>query len=153
MDYQAKFSAPFGVLGINCTDDALTGISFLAPGSNQQSFQNPFSKKVCDQLTSYFNDPDFRFSLPINLVGTAHQKAVWQELQTIPRGQVTTYGALAAKINSGAQAVGQACGANPVPIFIPCHRVAAKNGLGGFMGKSSGASLDFKKWLIEHEQR
>ncbi len=153
MDYQAKISAPFGVLGISCTDDALTCIKFLEPGSELQSPRNSFSTKVCDQLTRYFENPHFRFSLPFILVGTTHQKAVWQALLTIPRGQLTTYGALAATIHSGPQAVGQACGANPVPIIVPCHRVVARNGLGGFMGKSNGTPLNVKQWLIEHEQR
>lgn len=153
MDYQATFSAPFGVLGISCSDDALTGIDFLTQSHGLGRPQSPFSRKVCDQLASYFADPGFRFSLPVNILGTVHQQAVWRALLTIPSGQVITYGGLAATIKSGPQAVGQACGSNPVPIVVPCHRVVAKSGLGGFMGKLNGAPLDVKRWLIEHEQR
>lgn len=153
MDYQAKLAAPFGVLGISCSDNALTGIDFLTQGDELQGPQSQFAKKVCDQLASYFSDPGFRFSLSVDLSGTSHQRAVWSALLTIPAGQVMTYGALAATIDSGPQAVGQACGANPVPIIVPCHRVVAKSGLGGFMRNSSGSPLEIKRWLIEHEQR
>lgn len=153
MNYQATYSAPFGVLGIGCTDDALTGISFLPPGSRRQSPRDPFAHEVCEQLARYFDDPDFQFSLSFSIAGTTHQKAVWAELMAIPRGQVTTYGAIAARIHSAAQAVGQACGANPIPIIVPCHRVVASNGLGGFMRQTGGAPLNYKQWLLMHERR
>ncbi|MBC8206619.1 MAG: methylated-DNA--[protein]-cysteine S-methyltransferase [Kiritimatiellales bacterium] len=80
--------------------------------------------------------------------GTDFQKAVWNELQKIPRGQTRTYGEIAAAIGrpSAVRAVGSACGANPLPLFIPCHRVTAKNGLGGF-----GSGLPWKKLLLERE--
>ena len=71
----------------------------------------------------------------------------------IPRGETRSYGDLAAELKSGAQAVGQACGANPIPIIIPCHRVVGKAGLGGFMRDASGPSLDIKRWLLKYEQR
>lgn len=70
----------------------------------------------------------------------------------IPRGQTRSYGELAAQLKSGAQAVGQACGANPIPVIIPCHRVVGKSGLGGFMRHANGAPLDIKRWLLAHEQ-
>ncbi len=82
------------------------------------------------------------------LEGTDFQKAVWKELQKIPRGQTRTYGEIAKAIGrpNAVRAVGAACGANPVPLFIPCHRVVAQNGLGGF-----GAGLPWKKLLLELE--
>lgn len=153
MNYQATYSAPFGVLGISYTDDALTGITFLPPGSRLQSPRDQFAQSVFEQLSCYLSDPEFRFDIPVRLVGTTHQKAVWNELTAIPSGQVTTYGAIAARIHSAARAVGQACGANPVPIVIPCHRVVASNGLGGFMHQNSGAPINYKLWLLKHEQR
>ena len=80
--------------------------------------------------------------------GTNFQKAVWNEIQKIPRGEVRTYGEIAAVIGrpNAVRAVGSACGANPIPLFIPCHRVVARNGLGGF-----GAGLPWKKLLLELE--
>jgi O-6-methylguanine DNA methyltransferase len=83
-----------------------------------------------------------------NPLGTKFQMAVWNELKKIPRGQTKTYGEIAAAIGrpNAARAVGSACGANPLPLFIPCHRVVAKNGLGGF-----GSGLPWKKLLLNME--
>ena len=81
--------------------------------------------------------------------GTLLQQSVWSELRMIKRGQVITYGELAKRVGSprAARAVGQACGANPIPLFIPCHRVlAASGGIGGFSG-----GLAWKEWLLDHE--
>jgi methylated-DNA-[protein]-cysteine S-methyltransferase len=71
----------------------------------------------------------------------------------IPAGQSATYGARAKRLGTAARAVGQACGANPLPILIPCHRVVAAHGLGGFMHSAAGAPLDVKTWLLAHERR
>jgi methylated-DNA-[protein]-cysteine S-methyltransferase len=151
MDYQAKLKTPFGVLGIFCTDDALTGIEFLAPVTRSQPPRNDFARKVCEQLSTYLANPDFRFDLPLQPGGTVHQNKVWQAMCTIPRGQVLTYGDLAAQIGSAPRAVGQACGNNPIPIVIPCHRVVGKSGMGGFMHHSGGYALGIKRWLLAHE--
>jgi len=151
MDYQAKLKAPFGVLAIECTDNTLTGIEFLAPGTATQSPRNAFAQEVCEQLSAYFADADFCFDLPLKLGGTEHQNKVWQAMRAIPRGQVQTYGALAAQIGSSPRAIGQACGNNPIPVIIPCHRVVGKSGMGGFMHRSGGFALDIKRWLLAHE--
>ena len=151
MDYQAKLPVPFGVLGIRCTEDALTGIDFLPATEKPQHAISAFAKTVCEQLLRYFENPDVQFTVPFNTSGTPHQQKVWQALIAIPRGETRSYGELAAALRSGAQAVGQACGANPIPIIIPCHRVVSKSGLGGFMRHASGASLDIKRWLLAHE--
>jgi methylated-DNA-[protein]-cysteine S-methyltransferase len=151
MDYQAKLTVPFGVLGIRCTEDALTGIDFLLASEKPQRATSAFAKIVCEQLLRYFENPDVQFSVPLQLNGTPHQQKVWQALIAIPRGETRSYGGLAAELKSGSQAIGQACGANPIPIIIPCHRVVSRSGLGGFMRHTSGASLDIKRWLLAHE--
>ena len=151
MDYQAKLKVPFGVLGICCTGDALTGIDFLAAGEKPQHATNTFAKTVCEQLLRYLENPDAKFSVPLELNGTSHQKKVWQTMLAIPCGQTRSYGELATELKSCAQAVGQACGANPIPIIVPCHRVVGKAGLGGFMRHASGDPLDIKRWLLAHE--
>ena len=151
MDYQAKLIVPFGVLGIRCTGHALTGIDFLPDTERPQRATSAFAKVVCEQLLRYFENPDVRFSVPLKPGGTPHQQKVWQAMLDIPRGQTRSYGELAAELKSGAQAVGQACGANPIPIIIPCHRVVSRSGLGGFMRHASGTSLDIKRWLLAHE--
>ena len=151
MDYQAKLTVPFGVLGIRCDDRALLGIDFLPSREKAQRATNVIAKTVCDQLLRYFENPDEQFTVMLNAHGTPHQQKVWQVMHNIPRGETRSYGELAAELKSAAQAVGQACGANPIPIIIPCHRVVSKSGLGGFMGHASGASLDIKRWLLAHE--
>jgi methylated-DNA-[protein]-cysteine S-methyltransferase len=153
MDYQTKLAAPFGVLGIRCDDRVLLGIDILPAAEKTQRAASDFAKTVCEQLLRYFDNLEFRFSVPLKPDGTPHQQKVWQAMRDIPRGETRSYGELAAALKSGAQAVGQACGANPIPIIIPCHRVVGKSGLGGFMRHASGASLDIKRWLLAHEQR
>ena len=98
-------------------------------------------------------DPRFVFDLPLRLAGTRHRLAVWEAMQSIAAGRTRTYGELAAELGSSARAVGGACGANPIPLVVPCHRViAAHGGLGGFMGeKREGFELGIKRWLLEHE--
>ncbi|MGA9666799.1 MAG: methylated-DNA--[protein]-cysteine S-methyltransferase [Gallionella sp.] len=153
MQYQAKLKVPFGVLGIHCDDRALLGIDFLPASEKPQSATGVFAKVVCEQLLHYFKNPSARFSVPLNPGGTPHQQKVWQAMLDIPPGETRSYGDLAAELKSGAQAVGQACGANPIPVIIPCHRVVGKAGLGGFMRDASGPSLDIKRWLLKYEQR
>ncbi len=151
MDYQAKLKVPFGVLGIRCTENVLTGIDFLPADEKPQCAASAFAKVVCEQLLHYLENPDAQFSVPLELNGTAHRKKVWQAMLDIPRGKTRSYGEIAAELKSCAQAVGQACGANPIPIIIPCHRVVGKAGLGGFAHHTSGAHLDIKRWLLAHE--
>lgn len=153
MSYQAKIRWPFGVLGIRCNASALTGIEFLPASAGVQSAVDPLTQEVCKQLQCYFENPRYQFSLPIHLPGSPHQQKVWRALQAIACGNTRTYGDLALECNSCAQAVGQACGANPIPIVIPCHRVVSKAGLGGFMHHASGGVLDIKRWLLAHEQQ
>jgi methylated-DNA-[protein]-cysteine S-methyltransferase len=151
--YQAKLGTPFGVLGIFCEEDALAGIDFLASDTLPQLPVNPIAQDVCKQLSAYLVNPDFHFNIPLKLNGTAHQNKVWQAMCAIPRGQTRQYGELARQLVSSPRAVGQACGANPVPIVIPCHRVLSKTGLGGFAHHREGYELDIKRWLLRHEQR
>jgi len=153
MDYQAKLAVPFGVLGIRCDERALLGIDFLPATEKTKRASSAFAKTVCDQIQHYFENPDFKFTVPLKPAGTLHQQKVWLAMRNIPRGKTRSYGELAATLKSGAQAVGQACGANPIPVIIPCHRVVGKSGLGGFMRHASGAPLDIKRWLLAHEQR
>lgn len=149
--YQAKFSAPFGMLGICCEADTLTGIEFLASDIKPLPPRTVFSRMVCDQLAAYFVSADFHFDIPLKVDGTEHRSKVWQALRAIPCGQTRYYGELAQQISSSPRAVGQACGANPLPIIIPCHRVVSKTGMGGFMHQHNDSALSIKRWLLAHE--
>jgi methylated-DNA-[protein]-cysteine S-methyltransferase len=153
MNYHAILAAPFAKLGIRCTDDALQGVEFLPVNTQPVVPCNALARKVCAQLEAYFANPFSHFYLPLTLAATPHQRKVWHAMQEIPCGRTLTYGELAAQIGSSAQAVGQACGSNPIPIVIPCHRVVGKTGLGGFMQHAEGESLDIKRWLLDHERR
>ncbi len=153
MNYQAILATPFAMLGIRCDERAVSGIGFLPLSTAPQQPCNALAAAACQQLHAYLCDPDAVFNVPLDLHGTAHQQKVWRALLEIPRGETRQYGELAAELRSAAQAVGQACGANPIPIIIPCHRVVSKTGLGGFMRHADGVPLDIKRWLLDHEQR
>ena len=152
-EYQAKLAAPFGMLGIRCAAEALIGVEFLPSRTKPQPARTDFAHTVCEQFAAYFDDPDFKFDLPLQFNSTVHRSKVWQAMRAIPRGQTRFYGELAQQLTSSPRAVGQACGANPFPIVIPCHRVVSKAGIGGFMHQRNGKALDIKRWLLAHEQR
>lgn len=101
------------------------------------------------QLDAYFDDGTVAFDLPLAPAGTAFQQRVWQAMRAIAPGQTRRYGELAAALGSSARAVGTACGANPIPIIIPCHRVVGAASLGGYSG---GDGADTKRFLLAHEQ-
>jgi len=149
--YQAKLRMPGAVLGIRTANGKLLGVEFLDVQERSLSPKDDFTAHVCAQLQAYLKDPDGALEVPMELHGTPHQTKVWSVLRTIPRGDVRTYGWLAEQIGSSPRAVGGACGDNPIPLFIPCHRVVAKQGAGGFMHHASGRPLDIKAWLLRHE--
>lgn len=150
--HQARLATPFAVLGIRHEGDCLTRIDFLPRKTAALPAQTGFAKEVCRQLKAYLGDPDVRFDLPYRLSGTQYQRRVWQLIRQIPRGRTLTYGELARKLFSGPRAVGQACGANPIPIIVPCHRVLGSGNLGGFMNCDEGDPLAIKRWLLNHER-
>lgn len=103
------------------------------------------------QLMAYFSGSLKDFAYPPSKSGTSFQCRVWQEIAKIPYGQTMCYGDLAKRLGSSARAVGGACGANPLPIIIPCHRVVAKNQLGGFSFGPKNQQQYIKRWLLQHE--
>ena len=153
MRYQAIISAPFAKIGIRCNDALLLGVDFLPPNVPELNPQNKISASLCHQICNYLENPTSQFSVGLKPAGTPHQIKVWQEIAAIPAGYTRSYGELASILNSSAQAVGQACGANAFPIIIPCHRVVGKKSIGGFMNQAGGSSIDIKRWLLEHERR
>ncbi len=150
--YQAKLLAPFAVLGILIEEDWLTDIEYLPLDTQLLLPTNYLAKEVCNQLEAYLTEPHFSFDLNVHIGGTVHQRRVWEAIQDIPTGETTSYAEIAKQLHSAPRAVGRACGANRLPIIIPCHRVIAKNGsLGGFMNASDGDPLKIKRWLLQHE--
>lgn len=149
--YNAVLVVPFGALGVVVGGHALARIDFLPADTPSAPPDSALAEQVCKQLLAYLENPAHRFSLPVETKGTPFQHKVWQSLAAIPPGETLTYGELARRIGSSPRAVGQACGANPVPLVVPCHRVLAKAGAGGFMHSRSGDTMRIKQWLLEHE--
>lgn len=134
------------------TDDAhVTEIRYLPPGTQALAPRNALSERAARQLERYRDDPDAAFDLPIAPRGTQFQLQVWRALTQIARGSTRTYGSLARELHGEARAVGQACGDNRLPLLIPCHRVVAADGLGGFAHSRGGYLMEAKSWLLAHE--
>ena len=149
--YAAVLSAPGFSIGIECNADEITGIDYLEPRPDVAP-QAPLAKEAVRQLRAWLADSRFDFGLPLAPAGTHFQRRVWDRIAAIPAGQTLSYGEVAAAIRSGPRAVGNACGANPYPIVVPCHRVVAANhALGGFARQRGGFLLDIKRWLLAHE--
>ena len=149
--FNAVIDSPVGRLGIQMQGTALSRLEFLSARNRLIEADSEAASRVLCSIRAYFENPLQLPEVAVNVFGTPFQHRVWQELQTIPVGRIMTYGALAARLNSGARAVGSACRHNPVPIVTPCHRVVACNGLGGFAGDSQGRLIAVKRWLLEHE--
>ena len=152
--FDACVRTPFATLGITTTDRHVTGIRFLVPTVPAKvPRRNSIAYLACVQLQAYLDNPRFEFDLPLQLSGTRHRLAVWEAMQRIPAGLTRTYGELARELRSSARAVGGACGANPIPVVVPCHRVIGASGaIGGFMGeRGEGFELAIKRWLLGHE--
>ena len=152
--FAACIRTPFATLGIEATDRHVTGIRFLSPSVPAlMPKRDTIAHLACVQINAYLDNPRFRFDLPLRFAATHHRLAVWEAMQHIPPGETRTYGDIARELRSSARAVGGACGANPIPVVIPCHRVVGSGGdLGGFMGaRAEGFEIGIKRWLLEHE--
>ena len=139
-------NSPVGILRLSGSDEALSEVRLVAePGPEEQP--EALSQTV-KELCAYFAGSLREFTVPTQPLGTKFQQAVWEALKTIPYGEVRTYAQVAAMIGKpkAARAVGQAVGANPCLILIPCHRVVAAGGIGGF---SSG--VEVKRQLLALE--
>jgi methylated-DNA-[protein]-cysteine S-methyltransferase len=150
-DYTAIISAPFGSVGIQIEDDFLIGLHLLPEPVAEKHPKQAFAQDVVNQIKQYLANPKAALNIHYAVRGTPYQRRVWKAIAAIPSGETLTYGELADKVGSGARAVANVCGANQVPLLIPCHRIVAKGGLGGFMqGKADG--LLVKQWLLDHEK-
>ncbi len=150
--HDAVIAAPFGRLGITLRNGRLADVAFLDSKASLRAPKDAAARRVCRELKAYLRNPKHRFRLALVQAGTDFQKKVWRALQRIPAGKALSYGELARKLDTGPRAVGNACRANPIPIVVPCHRVVASNGKGGFMGKTGGRALVIKDWLLAHER-
>jgi len=150
-DYTAIIDSPCGMLGILDDGKVLLALNFLYDKAETRPPQTRFAEQVITQLREFFADPEFQFSLPLVASATPFQLQARKALLSIPVGQTMSYGSVAKSIASSARAIAGACRRNPVPIIVPCHRVVAANGMGGFSGATQGRPLATKQWLLEHE--
>ena len=151
-EYCAVIEFPAMRVGIRTRNEALEGIRYLPRSARLREPSSRFAERVVRQLERYREDPDASFDLPLAIEGTTFQRRVWRALGRIPRGETRTYGQVATGLGSAARAVGQACGENRLPIVIPCHRVVAAGGIGGFGHSRVGYLLEAKRWLLGHER-
>jgi len=158
-----SLDTPIGVLWIACSERGVCKVIF--PCEEGRAALDPWLavyfphseliatgallEQTCTELGEYFADASHHFTLPLDFHGSSFYQRVWLALTQIPYGHTVSYGDLAHTLGApkGARAVGAACGANPVPIIAPCHRVLGSDGsLHGF-----GGGLPLKAWLLRHE--
>jgi methylated-DNA-[protein]-cysteine S-methyltransferase len=149
--YDVIIAFPKMKVAVATRDDRVSGIRYLPPATETKAPQNALAERAARQLECYLQDPDAKFDLPLAIEGTEFQRRLWAALCEIPRGRTLTYGEMARKLGGEARAVGQACGDNRLPIVIPCHRVVAADGIGGFSHATGGYLIEAKRWLLMHE--
>ncbi len=150
MNAAVSIDTPVGRLTLVEANAAVVAIHWAGPGREEAGANKPTPLLVeaRRQLEAYFAGTLTRFDLPLAPAGSPFEQRVWAAMRQIPHGQTRRYGELALMTDSGPRAVGRACGRNPIPIVIPCHRVLARGGLGGYSG---GAGLATKRMLLALE--
>ena len=152
-DFDAVVPLPCAAVGIRVRGDAISDICFLPADTPARPASNAVAARACEQLLAYVEDPARSLDLPLVVHGSEFQRRVWEAICRIPSGSIRTYGDIAAELGSTARAVGQACGDNRLPLAIPCHRVVAMHGMGGFAHRTDDTMLGVKRWLLAHESR
>ncbi|OUS16859.1 hypothetical protein A9Q97_02015 [Rhodospirillales bacterium 47_12_T64] len=148
--HQLTFLSPQGYLNICEDDNKIISLNWVDDTETKNKDETDLLLQCKKQVLEYFEGKRTSFdNLPLSPKGTEFQRNVWKALYEIPYGKVKTYGDIAREVSSVARAVGGACGANPIPIIIPCHRVIAGNqNLGGFSGGQKGQGGKSKKELL-----
>ncbi|MDF2560387.1 MAG: hypothetical protein K0R99_1833 [Microbacterium sp.] len=149
-------ATPVGVVGVVSDGVAITRVTWRStPPEGTTAQPDPLLAEALAQLAGYFAGTLRRFDVPVDLgAQTTATRAVLTALhETVGHGETITYGGLAARSGTDvpARAIGSIMGANPVPLIVPCHRVVAGDGLGGYSGGDEGQGLETKRWLLEHE--
>ncbi len=144
-----QFETDLGWIYLIEEEHCLVSLDFIAHPKKQEIHPSKLLREAQKQITDYLKGKRENFDLPIKFKGTEFQNKVWKELLKIPYGKTMTYKELAQKIGNvnAARAVGGAVGKNPLAIIIPCHRILATGGIGGFSG-----GLKIKKMLLAVER-
>ena len=140
--------SPLGLLTVTSAGGAIVALDW---GRLGEDAPDPVLEEAACQLRDYFAGTRLDFDLPLAPRGTAFRQKVWAAMQAIPYGGVLTYGDVARMLDTAPRAVGGACGANPIPVIIPCHRIVGGGGSPG--GYSGSGGLQTKDWLLRHERR
>lgn len=151
--FDAVRAVSIGWLGVRLSGRQLTELDISQSPLPQREPAEPYALQICRTLERYLDGGEWPRDFPLSPSGTPFQQAVWAAMRRIPPGQTRTYGELAAELGSSPRAVGGACRANPIALLIPCHRVVAKQGDGGFAGHSTGSWPAIKRRLLEIEGR
>ena len=141
-----SFDTPFGPLRVSVRDAAIVRITW-AETSNPDD--DPVLEQAGREIAEYVAGQRQSFDLPVHVAASGFQQDVCAAMQAIPFGETRTYGDIAKSLNVTPQAVGQACGANPIPVVIPCHRVMGANGR--LVGFSGAGGVETKVALLRHE--
>ena len=152
MTYNAIIKTPIGKIGIITENDHLCAIEYLDKTTRTKKPNTPTAIEAERQIKAYFDNPAFKFTIPCKPKGTDFQSRVWKALLKIDTGKTRTYGEVAKILKSSPRAVGNACRRNPISIIIPCHRVLAKTGIGGYSGDWETGRVSIKEHLLRHEK-
>ncbi|SLN41551.1 Methylated-DNA--protein-cysteine methyltransferase [Roseovarius litorisediminis] len=145
----ARLDTPLGLMTVVAQGGTIRRLSWeKGAACNTTESTTPELDEALRQLRAYFDGRLGRFDLPLYVEGSDFQRAVCDAMLAIRLGDTRTYGDLAADLNASAQAVGNACGGNPIPVIIPCHRILGASSLGGFSGNGG---VESKVWLLRHE--
>lgn len=144
---QLSLHTPLGALTISEEGGAVVAVDW---GWGRDQAETPLLLRAREQVQEYFDGERTCFDLPLAPGGTPYRQRIWAALQAIPYGETRTYLDIAGSTGGVARSVGQANGENPLPILIPCHRVVASRGLGGYSG---GDGIETKRFLLDHEAR
>ncbi|MCX7380566.1 MAG: methylated-DNA--[protein]-cysteine S-methyltransferase [Alphaproteobacteria bacterium] len=142
---QLSLHSPVGDLTLSEEDGAIVAVDW---GWGRDQTETPLLQRAREQLEEYFDGTRLDFDLPLAPFGSDYQKRVWAALCRIPPGATRSYGDIAREAGGSPRSVGGANGRNPIPILIPCHRVLAGNGIGGYSG---GDGLPTKRFLLDLE--
>lgn len=144
---QLSLQTPLGALTFSEDDGAIVAVDW---GWGRDQEPTTLLMQARDQMNQYLDGERQVFELPLRPEGTSYQRQVWAALASISYGQTRTYAAVAKMAGGGPRSVGQANRCNPLPILIPCHRVIAAHGIGGYSG---AGDLDTKRYLLQLEAR
>jgi len=147
----AVVSTPAGKFALYSRAEVLVRSEWCRESCREYGPHSDMLAGILQQLRQYWHNPGMVFSFSLLRQGTEFRKRVWQELLYIPAGQTVSYAQLAEILDSSPRAIGGACRENPWPLFVPCHRVVAASGIGGYAGQTGGGLLQIKRRLLNHE--